>query len=143
MFLKDALSLTTASPSLGTPRFGQRHRLEANGIELPPFAEPPAEGSLHRLNAIGIGTNRPKSGRPKAFSQALANELRTLLEVELRRRPQFPKLPAQKTSIGIVQSHIKLKGAQLPSAITIKREIVRPVHRRLRSNFGRKQGKKN
>ncbi len=127
-----ALSLTTPSPSLGTPTFGQRHHLEAKGIELPSLAELPAEGSVHRLKAIGIGTSRSKSGRPKALAPELVNEFMTLLEVELRRRPEFPELRAQEYSIRFVEDQIKLKGMQPPSAITITRQIVSRVHRKLR-----------
>src|SRR5579863_6174922 len=119
-----ALSPPMASPSLGTPSLGQKHHLEAKGIEVSPLAEPAAKESVHRLKASGIGARQPDRGRPKAITSALANELKAALEVNLRSNPKFPKLPLQGISIRFVKDQIRLKGKQPPSAIIIGRQIV-------------------
>ncbi len=127
-----APSLTTASCSLGTPTLGQRHHFETKGIDVSPLAEPAANDSVHRLKASGIGARQPKRGRSTVFKPRQANELRAALEVELRRKPEFPKLPLQRISISFVENQIRLKDEKLPSRITIGRQIVSPAYRKVR-----------
>jgi len=131
-----AAELISTSPVLGMPTLGQRHHLEASGIALPTFAELPAEGSVHPLKAIGIGT-KSKLGRPKAFESALANELMRLLELELRSRSEFPKLRVQKYSVRFVEGQLKLRGLRLRSAKTTTCKIVSPVHQKLRAEIAK------
>lgn len=127
-----ASSLTRDLCSLGTPTLGQSHHFETKGIDVSPLADPGAKDSVHRLKAVGIGARQPKRGRSKAFTPAVANELKSALEIELRSKPEFPKLQLQEKSIRFVKGLIRLKSEKLPKAITIGRQIVSPVHRKLR-----------